>query len=164
MKAYILSVVGASLAAALIILLTPDGKGGGILKHVKLLTSLALLCVIINPFLSFVKSLSETNFDNFKDEILKDVNESDPYESILYESLSKMSADELEKELKNRICENFGIDGGNLEVNAEYTIEENTFSFKRITVILSGGAIFKNPYDIEAYVKELTGIECKCLL
>ena len=164
MKAYILSVVGASLAAALIILLTPDGKGGGILKHVKLLTSLALLCVIINPFLSFVKSLSETNFDNFKDEILKDVNESDPYESILYESLSKMSADELKKELKNRISENFGIDVGNLEVNAEYTIEENTVSFKRITVILSGGAIFKNPYDIEAYVKELTGIECKCLL
>jgi len=164
MKAYVLSVVGASLAAALVILLSPDGKGGGIGKHIKLLTSIALLCVIVDPFLSFVSSLSDENFDRVKNDILEDLPEGDPYENIFYESLSKMSAGELERELKARISDKFAIDKEDLDVKAEYTLSENSVSFKRITVILSGGAIFKSPYDIEAYVKELTGIECKCLL
>lgn len=164
MKAYILSVVGVSLIAAMLILLTPDGKGGSLGKHIKLLTSLALLCVIIKPFLSFAKSLSDTNIDKFKDSILEGTETGGLYEGIFYESLSDMSADKLEKELKDIISKKFGIDNEDININAEYRIEENSVSFVRINVILSGGAIFKSPYEIEAYVKELTGIECKCSL
>ena len=164
MKAYILSVIGASLAAALVILLTPEGKGGGIGKHIKLLTSLALLCIITDPFLTFIGSLSESKLDGFKESLLENVSETDPYENTLYESLSKMSADTLETELKNRISKRFGIKKDDLDVNAEYEIIDGTVCFKRIVVTLSGGAIFKNPHTVEAYVKEITGIECKCLL
>ena len=164
MKAYILSVIGASLVAAVITLFTPDGKGGGIGKHVKLITSLALLAVIINPFLDFVKNLSATDFDSLKDKIIDSADPQDTYEKIFYESLSEMSASELEGELEKLISEKFGIKSENLSVNAEYSMDENTVCFKRITVILSGVAIFKDPYVIEAYVKDITGIESKCLL
>ena len=164
MKAYILSVTVASLIAAVITLLTPEGKDGGIGKHVKLLTSLAILAVIINPFLTFLKDLSVKDVDSLKDKILSSADPQDPYEKIFYESLSEMSAIDLEDELKKLISEKFGIKSENLSINAEYSVVENAVCFNRITVILSGGAIFRNPYDVEAYVKNITGIECKCLL
>ena len=164
MKAYILSVICVSIVAAIVILLTPDGNGGGIAKHVKLLTSLSLLAVIINPFLNFVKSLSDTSFNGLKENILENVDNSINYENILYESLSDISKETLETEIKKLISKKFEIAGEDLVVNSEYVINEGTVTFTRITVILSGGAIFKSPYDIEEYVKEISGINCKCLL
>ena len=163
-KTYILSVIAVSLTAAAVSIFCPNGKGGGILKHLKLLTSLALICVIISPIVSLVKSLSDSSIDKFKDNIIGSISEGGDYESIFFKSLSDTSASELEKEIKKRICEAFQIDESNIEINAEYAVENDTVSFKRITVTLSGEAIFKSPYDIEDYVRTLTGIDCKCLL
>ena len=48
MREYIFSIIGAALIAAVITLFLPDGKD--ISKYVKLLVSLAVICVIVNPF------------------------------------------------------------------------------------------------------------------
>ena len=162
MKAYILTVVWTSVIASAVLLFTPEGSGGGIGKHIKLLTSLVLLCAVTDPLLSFIKSISNNGIDVLKDEIRQSAPQADPYQNIFYEELSKMTAEDLENELKALISETFSIDREDLEVRAEYVIDGNSLSFKRIVVILSGKAIFKDPYDIEAYVREISLIECIC--
>ena len=57
MKVYIISVVAVSLVASALILLAPEGKGGGISKHLRLLTSLCILAVISEPLISFSKNI-----------------------------------------------------------------------------------------------------------
>ena len=45
MKTYLLSLLTASLIAAMVGILAPEGERGGLAKHLRLLTSLFLVCV-----------------------------------------------------------------------------------------------------------------------
>ncbi len=57
MKDYLLTLIAASLVAVLVGILSPDGERGGIAKHMKLLTSLFLVCVLISPLQSGIEGL-----------------------------------------------------------------------------------------------------------
>jgi hypothetical protein len=57
MKEYIISLITAALLASLIGLLSPQGEGGGLSRHLRLLTSLFLLCVLLSPAVDLLLSL-----------------------------------------------------------------------------------------------------------
>lgn len=162
MKIYILSIVGAALLCAAVTSLSPDGKEGGILKHVRLLTALALLCVIIGPLVSFVGTLTDADFNN-----IVDIPTDDLYgqgERIFIEKLSKMNADSLGNEIQKRLVSEFDLDENDVSVRVNYEASDEGVRFTRVLVTLSGKAIFRSPYEIEAYVTGVTGLACDCVL
>lgn len=162
MKAYIISIIGAALVSVGINALTPDGKNGGLSKHTRFLCALVLLCVLIAPFLNFIKGLTEQDpssiYDGFLTDAVPDA------EVIFKDKLSSYSASLLESKLSELISDHFSIDEDLITVRAEYVTEEESLRFTRIVVILSGGAIFENPYRIEKYVTEQTSLPCDCVI
>ena len=162
MKTYILTIIGVALVSAAVIILTP--KNQGILKHVKFLASVALVCVLAEPIFALVSELGTNGIDSFLNEIDTLTETDENYESIFYENLSKLSANELQTELKKQVCAKFGIDEKNLNIRAEYSSSGEGIKFSRILITLSGAAILKDPREIESYVKDLTNLHCDCVI
>ena len=64
MSAYILPLLAASLAAALVELLAPKGDGGRIAAHVRMIAGLYLLVALLNP-LRFLREREIVHFQRF---------------------------------------------------------------------------------------------------
>ena len=163
---YIYSIVCISAAVGIVCIIAPDGIRGGIRKHLKLVCSLCLLCVLIGPLLGFINSIKDvisqgkdalTNF--ISDEELRD-----GYESIYDKYLEGDYGDNVGKAVKNSIREQFGIPESECRVNVEFADEDGdgVKEPSKITVIFSGRSVFRDPKEIKSFVSELFGCECIC--
>lgn len=157
MNEYILTALGVAFAAAAVTALAPEGKGGGLSRHIKLLTSLALLCTLISPLLSFAGRLSELakNPPSFSVG-------ADAYEDLLREKLNDAGAADAAALIKDDLCTSFGIREGNITVEVRSDPDADVFTIISVRVFLSGAAITVSPYEVEARVNELTGATCIC--
>ncbi len=160
MKEYFISVLGASLAATLVGILTPDGERGGISKLLKFLTSLFLICVIVTPLTEVVRSLQDIadgtlDLPGIEEEVKPD------YEQQRDEALASASKTYFVQALTQMLEQEFSIASGEIRCIVTWTQTENGDDRpKRITLVLSGGAIWKDPKRMEAFVTELLGCEC----
>lgn len=161
MKVYILSVVTVSIVASALVLLAPEGKGGSVSKHLRLLTSLCILAVISDPLISFSKSILSSSPKDMTHLLTDGLDQIDS-EAVFFESISEFSASQLNERLKALICERFSVDSDDIFITSSYTATDEGVLFSSVTVKLSGIAIFKNPRDIESFVTALTGLPCRC--
>lgn len=159
MTAYIISLVSASLAVALISILTPEGSGGGIAKHVRLLSSLFLICVLIAPIGQFIGGLRDLANGNFSLPEIEIPNESDS-KLEMQTTLDEASKQYFLDSLTLLLLKEFEIKEGDLRCTATWTEQDGQATPKIITVLLSGSAIWKDPAKIQAYVSDLLGCEC----
>lgn len=160
MKEYLLTLVAAALIAALIGILSPDGERGGIAKHLKLLTSLFLICVLISPLhsvLTGLKDLANGNLSlpNFGTDT------EDDYRQQMDEALDGATESYFSDMLTQTLESQFSIATGDVACRVEWVREGETHKPLRVTVILSGKAIWKDPKPIEDFVSELLGCECR---
>ena len=157
MKEYIISLITAALLASLIGLLSPQGEGGGLSRHLRLLTSLFLLCVLLSPAIDFLLSLKDAALGDalFPE---GDASQKEEYEQSLDEALSSATGTYLATLLTDALEAEFSIPEG--EVRCSVTLSEDGSRPTRIRVILSGSAIWKDPEGIEAFVTERVGCEC----
>ena len=160
MKTYLLSLFGASFAAALVTLFVPDGSGGGVSKHIKLLCSLFLLAVIVAPLPSAIRELQ-----SLPDRIPESGN-NDPsalpenVQKALDESSKAGFARSLTQLLENR----FSIPAGEIRCVIRWDDSNDRATPEKITLILSGSAIWKDPDLLEEFVTELLGCACETAL
>lgn len=160
MKVYFLTLFSASLIAALIGLLTPEGKDGGLLKVVKLLTSLFLVCVLISPVKSMVsgcRSLADGNFSLPGEED----SDADALRREASERLSAASKEYFVQRLTKMLEEKFSVEPGQLRCVVRFGGAEDALYPEKVTVILSGRAIWLDPEPIETYVRSLLNCVCE---
>ena len=155
MREYIFSIIGASLIAAVITLFLPEGKD--ISKYVKLLVSLAVICVIVNPFENASGGLTISEWFSA---LIPNVEESAAQDKY-YGVLTDIGERELEKRLEDLICEKFSIGADDIEITVEAHEENGTLTLDRVAVGLYRAAVLKDPYEIEEYVSELVGCACE---
>lgn len=159
MEAYIISLLSASLAIALVSILSPDGTGGGIAKHVRLLSSLVLICILIAPLGKSLKALQELANGELSIPGVNAPNENDAQDRL------QITIDEASKRyalqsLTRLLEQEFAIDTGDVRCVAVWAEQDGNATPTRITVLLSGSAIWKDPKKIEAFVTNLLGCEC----
>ena len=157
MKNFVISAVYVAVFAGIVLLLSPKGKGGSMESHIKLLVSLAFISVIIQPAVSFFKTLEIPDFN------IKTV-ASYAYEEELYENLLTLEKSELEKRLKTLIAQNFSINEENVDVTVTVMLQDDVPKTEKVFVKVSGRAIFCNTNDIEDYVSALLGCKCTCFV
>ncbi len=158
MKEYLISIVAASLIAALLGILAPEGSGKGLSKHVRLLSALFLLCVLITP----LKYISETVRDLINGNITWEAPPTDSkedYDEELKQSFNASSKVYFAQLLLNRLETEFKIPTGEVRCSIQWENEEETRPL-RISIILSGSSVWRDPKPIENYVEELLGCEC----
>lgn len=156
MMNYLYALLLVSLAAAIAGILSPEGEKGGILKHVRLLSSLLLIVVTILPLktgISYLASLGEGEVP--LPEWVEVPGAEDPSE--LQEQLDLLSQEYFGQMLTERLEERFSIASGEVRCIVKWDGDTPTL----VTVVLSGKAIWKDPDAIEAFVSGLVGCECQ---
>ncbi len=153
MKEYLLSLLTVSLVIAIAQLLAPASSA----SHVKLICSLIFICVLASPLPRFLKNLPELS-----EQILDLSNEADrddAYGNTANETLENASKAYLAQALTRLLEERFSIPSGEVRCVILWASGEEAKP-QKVTVILSGSAIWKNPNQIEAAVTELLGCPC----
>lgn len=157
MNEYILTALGVAFAAAAVTALAPEGKGGGLSRHIKLLTSLALLCTLISPLLNLAGRLSELAKDPPSFSV-----SADGMKDLLREKLNEAGSEEAALLIRDDLCSAFGIAEKNITVEVEADRSADVFTVSSVKVFLSGAAVTVSPYEIEARVTETVGAPCRC--
>ena len=151
MKEYILSILAASTVGSLILILTPEGDGGGIKKHISLVVGLATILVIISPISRALEAIREIDLDGIK-ESAGDLEE---YESIFYEALEMTEINNLKSGIKAELKNRFQIEDS--ECSVEITLEDGKPC--RVLIRLYGSAIWRDSRAIEEHFSDLLGCE-----
>ena len=157
-KAYVLSIFTTALLITVVDILAPTGTGNGLSRHLKLVASLVFVCILISPTVSLVAKLRD--FANGNWEFDMDGDMKDHYSSDLQNALDEASKEYFEEMLKQTLCKEFEITEENLRVRVEWGDDGENLRPKKVTVILSGKAIWKNPAKIEEYVSSLLNCDC----
>lgn len=159
MKEYVISLLAAALVAALIGVLAPAGEGGGLSRHLRLLTSLFLITVIILPLKDTLGAV-EGILDGSPTLPELDGSAEEEYRKELDEALASSSKAYFASLLTEKLEEEFSIPEGEVRCAIRWSEDEKEARPERISVILSGSAIWEDPAKIEAFVQEQVGCEC----
>ena len=149
--------LAASLVSTLVSLLSPDGERGGVAKHTRLLTSLFLVCVMIAPLRGAISALQNWQSGDLTLPWLENVEEND-YQEDMQEALDTASRDYFTKMLTQTLEQKFLKDVGDVRCAVHWS--DGGSSPEKVTVILSGSAIWKNPKEIQSFVTSLLSCEC----
>lgn len=162
MREYVYSVVCFSCAAGLVLMLAPDGVRQGLKKHVKFIGALCLICILIKPTTDFLDAVDRLGKEDFSG-ILDSESEGelyDKYEEIYQNYLDGSYGENIGEAVKDALDERFNIEKENCRVLTEFSDKDGdgVREPKKITVVLSGEAKFKEPESIKSFVSEL--FEC----
>jgi hypothetical protein len=157
MREYLMSLIIAALLVGLLGALVPEGEGGGLRRYVTFIGCLCVLILLISPvthMLGFMSELSDGDIDISFD------TQDGQYEQQFKQYITSLGEDSITAELTRVICEKFDISEQECHVKIDTYDANGEMAIGRVTVILSGKAIFRDPYEIEQYVNELLGCEC----
>ena len=158
-KVYMLSIFATALLITVVDILAPSGTNGGLSKHLKLMTSLVFVCILISPTVSLAERLGEFANGNWEFDIEGDIE--NHYAEELQNALDDASQDYFEGMLTKTLCEQFEIAEDDIRTHIEWSGEGENLRPQKVTVILSGKAIWKNSAKIEEYVSSL--LDCDCV-
>ncbi len=152
MKSYLLSLLAASLTVALVGILAPSKSQ----KYIRFLSSLFLICVLIAPLPQLLTSIKEDGIPGLSG----DPSDPSDYANQMEEALNQASGAYFADMLTKLIEERFSISEGLVRCSVKWNTDADRMVPERVTVILSGSAIWKNPSEIEAFVTSLLGCPC----
>ena len=153
MKEYLLSLLVVSLAIAMVQILAPNATS----SHIKLICSLIFICTLAAPIPQFLQTLPDlaSQLLDFSNQ----TEEKEEFEGIASDALEDASRAYLAQRLTSLLEERFSIPQGEVRCAILWESGEEAKP-QKVTVILSGSAIWKNPNLIESAVTELLGCPC----
>ena len=158
-KTYLLSIFATALLITVVDILAPSSVGSGLSKYLKLVLSFVFVCVLISPTVSFAEHLLEFANGNWEFGVEEDIE--NQYATELQNALDDASKDYFEGMLNQTLCKEFEIADGDLRTHVEWSGDGENLRPKKVTLILSGKAIWKDAGKMEAYVTSL--LECDCV-
>lgn len=140
--------------------LAPEGKRGGISRHMNLVCSLVALCVIAAPFVDLIGEIRDNGIDlGFIGE--RGENYAEVYRDTFNEYLLEYNAENVSVLLKDMLCSEFEIKVDDMEVWVQLLREEGECLVESVMVGVKGEAISKDPHSIVEYVYNLFACECE---
>ena len=155
MKAYFLSVVLTALLGGIASEILPERSGTR--PHLKLVTGLCVLLVLVLPAKDTIRALADFAGRLDLGVLLENEESREHYEEILDSALWHYSEEELAERLGALLRREFELSEGECRTRVWFGEEGVP---QKVLVLLSGGAVFSDPYRIEAYVNELFSCPC----
>lgn len=153
MKSYLISLFGASLTIALVDLLAPANSQ----KLLKLLSALLFLCVLAAPLPALMEDLGALSGEGL---LTTPPSASEEMTEQMNQALQSASKTYFVQSLTALLEREFSIPAGELRCVVLWEEDNDQLIPQRVTVILSGSAIWKDPDPIEKTVSSLLGCEC----
>ena len=169
MSTYILTLLAASLAAAVIELLSPKGEGGRIASHVRLVAGLFLLAMLLEPLqegLHLLRSAAEGEL-TLRLPQTSDIHAAD-YNAVLWDTFKAVSRGEVEAWVAETLETEFSIPPSDCAVEAvcetEAAAEDDPYSgsltLRELRIGLRGRSALRDPHAIEVFFSEKLGCPC----
>lgn len=159
MKPYILSLVAAALAAAVVELLAPRGEGGRITAQVRMVAGLFLLVALLLPLRDGVAFLSE--LADGEGPSIPSYDAPD-YEATLQAAVLSMGSAELTAWVTSTLAETFSVPPEQVEVVPVWAEGETVPPpLTEVCIVLSGKAALTDPHPIEAFFADVLGCPCR---
>lgn len=155
MREYFMAVVLTALFGGISTELLPEVSG--IRPHMKLITGLCVLLVLVLPAKDTIISISDFARRLDLSVLLDGEVGEESYDALFEGTLSRYSEEELGRYLGIAIAKQFDIREEDCRASVRLNSEGNAES---VLVLLSGSAILSDPYQIEAYVNGL--LSCPC--
>ena len=156
MRAYLLSLITASVCIAVAGVLAPSG---GIGKYVRLLCALFLITVISAPLGGLLGGFRELVNGDWRLPTWEEESSNSP---SLQETINEASKAYFSESLTRLLEEEFSIRQGEIECRTVWSTDTEKITPKSIRLLLSGSAVWKDPHAIEAYVVDL--LQCECII
>ena len=155
MREYIISIACVCIIGALVCALAPDGEGGGLSRHTRLVYALCLVLVCAAPLRDVMDRIAEFEYED----LLPSTDKTDEYESIFNSSYSEAELDNLCVGIKDILSSKFGIDASScsVSVRAENIGTDGKTKLTQIYITLYGDAIWTDTGAIEQYLGSLFG-------
>ncbi len=158
MREYLTGLFVLGVCCCVVELISPAGEGGGIARHIKLMSGLCLLCTLLSPFLwllqngetlpeqlkQWVDEWSESGEDTQQDYTDRWQAESEQMD-IAYAEQTVASMLQQQFSLAERSC------------RVEICLNTDHTSIREMRVALSGQAIWINTHDMENYIQTTFG-------
>ena len=162
MNAYILTLLAASLAAAVAELLAPKGEGGRLSSHVRMIAGLFLLVALLEPLGEGIRLLRNTADGDLAarvESLLEGGAETD-YGVVFGDSIAAMGEEEVSSWVTETLNTRFGIPSEGCTVSVSCSYGEETLTVTDVRICLTGRYVLEDPHPIEAYVTEQ--LDCPC--
>ncbi len=165
MKSYVLTILAASLAAAVVEMLSPKGEGGRIAAHVRMIAGLFLLVALLEPLgvgISFLKNATGGDLADLSDRLEEALPDGygEDYAAVFDGTLADVSRAEVEAFVVSALDTVFGVPPQDCAVEVVCAAEEGTITLREVRIALQGGSLLKDPHPIESYVAAQLGCPC----
>ncbi len=166
MTNYILSLLIASLAAAVVEMLVPRGDGGRMAAYVRMVAGLFLLVALISPLRAGLDLLASAADGSLSEDILAALpaGPADPseHESTLAATLTATTAAEVEAWTRTELSSRFSIPPADATVAATctYSPEDGRLTLIDLRIALTPAHLLTDPHPIEAYFAD--ALACPC--
>lgn len=163
MSEYFSSIITASAILGMLEALAPRGRG--LDKYIKMIGLIIILCITVSPISQLLGQLGDGGLlDDLRDEISGEGELDGEYRDRLNEYLNDYSSEMLKNELYAILSDKFSIPREECEISLKTEYSEGQYHVARVQILLFGGSIFKNPYNIEEYIADLLSCECEVLI
>jgi len=150
MGGYLYTLAAASVLISLICALVPSSST----QHVKLLCSLCVICLLCAPLGKLMRAVKDGELDLPPEWTEPPAEESEQDMSQVAESL-------LAGQLQDLLQKEFALAPTECRIYSEWS---DAGKVTKITLVLSGKAIWRDPDPIKAYVQGLMGCPCVVVL
>ena len=154
MKREILSLFCVVLAATLLRLLLSNGESKGLRRAVSFFLSLAVLLLILHPFLGILQNPPELAFENLVGETKEDATAH--FEEVLHAAVEAGSVRDLKEGVYLLLLEEFSV--AREDATIFVTLDE-TGALSRVEVRLSGKALLVDPVPVKERLLEKLNCE-----
>ena len=159
MTPYILSLVAAAMAAAVVELLAPKGEGGRISAQVRMVAGLFILVALLLPLRDGVAFLTELSDGGG---LAIPSYDAPDYESTLQASVVSLGSAELSAWVTSTLEAEFSISPDLAEVVPVWGESDTTPPpLAEVYIVLSGKAVLTDPHPIEAFFADALGCPCR---
>lgn len=142
---YFYTLAVAAVAISVLLAIAP----GGMKSHLRTLCALCMICLVCMPLSGLLRILREGEIEIPEDWEQPEVEQESGYEQFSEQMLSG--------QLTLLLEQNLGISQDDVQVYAEW---DGQGGLVRVTLVLSGKAIWQDPAPIRTYVQGLLGCPC----
>ncbi len=147
MNEYILSIIAISIIGVIVEVISPKGEGGGILRHIKLISAFLLILACLSPLTSLIDGLRELNISE-RFEISE--GEREELESIFHEQFSLSEIEYVKENIEERLNREFGIKEEDCSISIRVSADGDKLEL--IFIRLIGAAVWSDTNKIEDYL------------
>lgn len=155
MSEYLITLIGMSTLVSVVGMIAPMKAK----KYTRLVCTLCLLCVILKPLPEIFDS---EIFSPLSSDASLEENGGDEsfYRDIYNNTVREASAQSIAEGLETMMIKDLGLPAGDFEVRVEIDGGEEYVKVNKASVLLSEGAVAKDPKKIVSYLEEM--LACKC--